>query len=162
MKKITFRFIDNNRQEVNNLIEELWFSTNMVIHGEIIDMTKADGIVAYDDSQIVGLITYRFIDNLCEILSLNSLISKQGIGTKLLERVIEIAKNNNCGKISLTTTNDNISAIRFYQKRGFRIVKINFNSIEEARKLKPSIPLIGDNGIPLKHEIDFEMDIDRL
>lgn len=60
----------------------------------------------------------------------------------------------------MITTNDNINALRFYQKRGFDMAGFYYNSLEVSRKLKPEIPLIGENGIPLKHEILFEMLLD--
>jgi hypothetical protein len=31
--------------------------------------------------------------------------------------------------------------------------------MEEARKLKPQIPLAGNDGIPIKHEFEFQMNI---
>lgn len=54
------------------------------------------------------------------------------------------------------TTNDNINAIRFYQKRGFDMARFYHNALNVSRKLKSQIPIIGDNGIPLQHEIEFE------
>lgn len=53
------------------------------------------------------------------------------------------------------------NAIRFYQKRGFDMIKIHHNAVDVARKLKPSIPILGDFGIPIKHEIEFEMDLSK-
>lgn len=63
--------------------------------------------------------------------------------------------------IYLITTNDNINVIRFYQKRRFDMVKIYLYALDVSRKLKPSIPVIGDFNITLKHEIEFEMDLSR-
>ena len=59
-------------------------------------------------------------------------------------------------RLVVITTNDNIGAIRFYQKRGFDMVKLYRGALERSRKLKPQIPLIGENEIPLRHEIEFE------
>lgn len=52
---------------------------------------------------------------------------------------------------------DNLNALRFYQKRGFVLVAIYRNALDIARKLKPEIPLIGNDGIPLRDEIELEM-----
>lgn len=57
----------------------------------------------------------------------------------------------------LITTNDNINAIRFYQKRGFDMARLFRNALEASRRLKPEIPLLGENDIPLRHEIEFEL-----
>ncbi len=148
---------DLNRQKINGFIRDHWFTTEMVILGEIVDMTVVEGIAAMDGDEIVGLITYRVSGDTCEITSLDSLREGQGNGTALLEKVIALAREKNCLKVSLITTNDNIHAIQFYQKRGFDLVRLHKDSIQQARVLKPEIPLIGSNGIPITDELEFEM-----
>ena len=148
---------DLNRQKINGFIRDHWFTTEMVILGEIVDMTVVEGIAAMDGDEIVGLITYRVSGDTCEITSLDSLREGQGIGTALLKQVIALAREKNCLKVSLITTNDNIHAIQFYQKRGFDLLRLHKDSIQQARVLKPEIPLIGSNGIPITDELEFEM-----
>lgn len=147
----------HNRQQVNDFIISHWFSTDMVVRGEIVDMKVLDGFVIYENEIIIGLVTYRIREGECEIMSLDSLKECHGIGTALVNKVIKTAADAKCIKVKLITTNDNINAIRFYQKRGFDMVHLYHNSLETARKLKPSIPLLGEFNIPLKHEIEFEM-----
>ena len=57
----------------------------------------------------------------------------------------------------LITTNDNLSALQFYQKRGFDMSRLYHNAVDKSRKIKPQIPLTGANGIPIRHEIELEM-----
>lgn len=97
----------------------------MIIRGKGIDMTKTEGFYFSKGKDIVGLITYIVYDNILEITSLDSLQENQGIGSKLLKTVIHEAKKRKVQKIVLITTNDNINAIKFYQKRGFE----NFESV---------------------------------
>ncbi|QHQ61427.1 GNAT family N-acetyltransferase [Anaerocolumna sedimenticola] len=146
-----------NRQQVNDFIISHWFSTDMVIRGEIVDLAVADGFAVYDMEELIGLITYRISEEECEITSFDSLRENQGIGTSLINKVKEEALKHNCKKIKLITTNDNMNALRYYQKRGFDMVHLYPNALDISRQLKPSIPMIGDFGIPLKHEIEFEM-----
>lgn len=148
-----------NRNQINEFIVSHWLSTDMVVRGKVVDMTKIDGFVIYDKQLIVGLITYRIKNEECEIMSVDSLKKNQGIGTALVNKVIEEAVKKKCKKVKLITTNDNINAMLFYQKRGFDMVNIYRNALDVSRKLKPSIPLLGDFNIPLKHEIEFEMDL---
>jgi ribosomal protein S18 acetylase RimI-like enzyme len=147
---------NQNREQINTLIKDRWFTTEMVILGEIVDMTAVEGVAAMDGEEIVGLVTYRVKDGVFEITSLDSLREDLGIGTAMLEKVIAIAKARPCLKIIVTTTNDNIHAIRFYQQRGFDLVRLHHDSIKQARVLKPEIPMIGQNGIPIEHELEFE------
>lgn len=146
-----------NREEVNNFIKNNWFSTDMVIRGQVYDLRTLDGFVVYERDVIIGLVTYKIEDDKCEIMSLDSLKEKQGIGTALIDKVIKLARDKKCKKVKLITTNDNINGIRFYQKRGFDMVKLYCNSVDISRKLKPSIPLFGEFDIPIKHEIEFEI-----
>jgi len=95
----------------------------------------------------------------CEIISLDSLVPSVGIGTALVEAVKETARAHNCKRIWLTTTNDNLNALRFYQKRGFILVTIHRDAVNIARKYKP-IPLTGADGIPIRDEIELELMIE--
>lgn len=52
----------DDRQRANNFIKSRWFSTDMVVRGEIVDMTKLEGFIAYENDEIVGLLTYRIKD----------------------------------------------------------------------------------------------------
>jgi hypothetical protein len=52
-----------------------------------------------------------------------------------------------------------LNALGFYQKRGFEIVAVYCGAVNESRKRKPSIPLIGYNNIPLRDEIELEINL---
>jgi len=75
----------------------------------------------------------------------------------LINAVIEEAQKQKCGRVFLTTTNDYTHAFRLYQKRGFELVAVHRGAVNESRKLKPSIPLTGYDGIPIRDEIELEM-----
>ncbi|MNC40667.1 Mycothiol acetyltransferase [compost metagenome] len=108
------------------------------------------------DGIVQGVIYYCCEAGECEIVSLDSRVENLGTGTKLIELVILAADSLGCTKVWLITSNDNTRAIRFYQKRGFDMVAVHHDAITEARKLKPSIPLTGYDGIPVRHEVEFE------
>jgi len=150
----------NNRVAINELINNRWHSTDMVVRGNVVDMTKLDGLIAYEGENIIGLIMYFISENELEILSLDSFKENIGVGTELVKRIVDKANSMNCHKVKLITTNDNLSALKFYQKRGFCLAQIYRNSVNNARLLKPSIPLIGNDGIPLRDEIELELMID--
>jgi DNA-3-methyladenine glycosylase I len=89
-------------------------------------------------------------------VTLNSLREGIGIGTALLDAVREAARKSGCRRTWLITTNDNLHALRFYQKRGWRLTALHRNALDESRRLKPVIPEIGIDGIPLRDEIELE------
>ena len=84
-------------------------------------------------------------------------MENRGIGSALIERVRAITAARGCRALRLITTNDNLRVIGFYQKRGFVLTRVNVDALEQSRKLKPGIPLVGEHGIPLLHEIEFSM-----
>ena len=146
-----------SRDVINAFIVRQWYTMQMVVHGESIDLGHADGYYACEGNEIIGLITYRMAEKEMEILSLDSLREGRGVGTGLLDTVIAKARENGLQRITLITTNDNLAALRFYQKRGFDMCRFCRNALDQARKIKPEIPMTGMDGIPLKHEIELEM-----
>jgi len=137
--------------------KENWGDEFVVAHGVIYYPDSLDGFVALDDDKWVGEITYTFSGNECEIVSLDSARQGMGVGTMLIHKVIEEAREKDCGRIFLITTNDNLNALGFYQKRGFELVAVHRGAINDSRKIKPGIPLIGANNIPLRDEIELEL-----
>jgi GNAT superfamily N-acetyltransferase len=152
--------IQEDRQWVQSFVDARWGSDMMIVHGSIFYISQLAGFAAFIEDTVVGLITYYLSNNGCEITSLDSLREGQGIGTELLEAVKAAARQAGCKRLFLCTTNDNIHALRFYQKRGFVLSALRINAVTEARKIKPQIPLLGDNGIPIRDEIELEMRLD--
>ncbi|WDV48048.1 GNAT family N-acetyltransferase [Clostridiaceae bacterium M8S5] len=151
-----------NRDQVNKLIIDNWHSTEMVVRGKIIDMTELEGYITYEKDCIIGLITYILSECELEIISLDSFQEQQGIGTALVNKIIKKAKGESCHTVKLITTNDNLNALKFYQKRGFELVRIYKNAIEKSRAIKQSIPLIGNDGIPIRDEIELQYIIESV
>lgn len=148
---------DQDRDWVRGFITEQWGDSLVVAHGAIYYPHDLPGFIALQNHERVGLLTYRIVRDQCEIVSLNSTRSGLGIGTALIEAVKQTALQAGCQRLWLSTTNDNLNALRFYQKRGFRLVAVHRDALDRARQIKPSIPLIGHEGIPLCDEIELEM-----
>jgi GNAT superfamily N-acetyltransferase len=91
-----------------------------------------------------------------ELVAINAFLRRYGIGTALIDTLRQMLKDD-FAVIRATTTNDNIDALRFYQRRGFRITGLRAGAVDEARILKPAIPLEGAYGIPIHDEIDLEL-----
>ena len=137
--------------------KENWGDEFVVAHGVIYYPDTLDGFIALDGDEWIGEITYAFSENECEIVSLDSAREGMGVGTMLISNVVEKAREKNCRRIFLITTNDNLNALGFYQKRGFELVAVHRGAINESRRIKPGISLIGANNIPLRDEIELEM-----
>lgn len=156
-KKLTFRPVNpTDSNWIKEFAERNWDGEPLIVRGKKYYSSSLDGIVVEDKSKI-GILLYEIRNNDCEILLLEVLEKFSGIGTQLLEKLKKVAINNGCKRIYLMTTNDNLDALRFYQKRGFTICAIHLDSVKASRKLKPTIGFIGDYGIPVRDEIDLEL-----
>jgi Acetyltransferases len=147
------------QSEVNALLKREWDCPPCISRGRAIDTRTLPGFVALIDDVLAGVITYNMLDGECEIMTLNSLVENIGIGTALINAVKEAAIEAHCTRLWLITTNDDTEAIRFYQIKGFDLVAVHMNAMALSRKMKPSIPMTGNHGIPIKHEFEFEMNI---
>ncbi len=146
-----------DREWAARFVSEHWGSTRLVSRGKVHFVEVLPGFAAWLDGAPAGLATFCIASNECELVSLNTGRERIGIGTALVEAVTHIARTLACRRLWLTTTNDNLNALRFFQKRGFRLVAVYPNALEQSRRLKPEIPLVGLDGIPLRDEIELEL-----
>lgn len=151
------RLTSDDLPRLRKIWRENWGDEFVVAHGVIYHPDALEGFLAFDGAECVGEITYALSGRECEIVSLDSVREGQGLGTRLIQAAVEEARRRNCSRVFLITTNDNLKALGFYQKRGFQLVKVNRGAVNESRKVKPSIPVLGMNNIPLRDEIELEM-----
>jgi GNAT superfamily N-acetyltransferase len=149
----------DDRDWMEAFLRERWGSERMAVHDKVFYPVDFPGFIAEQDGQRVGVLTYEVEGPNCEIVFIDSGKLFAGIGTALLDAVKEKARQAGCTRLWLVTTNDNLDAIRFYQRRGFVLSALRPNTVAEARRLKPEIPLVGDYGIPLRDELEFEMEL---
>lgn len=150
-------FTENEREEIARFIERHWHSRTVISNGREIQPHLERGLVERRGDQIVGLLTFRTDREGMELLTLNSDLEGQGIGTQLMLAAIDIARREGLPRIWLTTTNDNLRVVSFNQRLGFRMVEIRLGAVDEARKLKPQIPQFGERGIRMQDEIVMEL-----
>jgi ribosomal protein S18 acetylase RimI-like enzyme len=149
-------FREGDREWVRETLRELWGET-VVSRGAVHDPTALPGFVAEEGGERVGLLTYRVDGADCEVVTIDAFPEGAGAGTALLDAAARAARDAGCGRVWLITTNDNLRALRFYQRRGFRLVAVHPDALERSRELKPSIPDIGLDGIPLRDELELEL-----
>ncbi|MDI3318057.1 MAG: DinB family protein [Bacillota bacterium] len=138
------------------LWRERWGDTVMVTRGRVHRLDSLQALVAYLDGQPAGAATWHADDDECELVSLDATRQGRGVGSALLAAVEERARAAGCRRLWLVTSNDNLDALRFYQRRGYRITAVHAGAVDAARRQKPSIPELGDGGIPLHDEIELE------
>jgi ribosomal protein S18 acetylase RimI-like enzyme len=122
--------------------------------GELVDVLDASGFIAVDDkANPLGVLTYASRPDGVEVLYVESALRYRGVGTALLDALFHLVGDQT---VWLVTTNDNVDALRFYQRRGFVIRAVRVGAVNEAREtIKPQISLVGEYGIPLRDEIEL-------
>jgi DNA-3-methyladenine glycosylase I len=158
-----------DRSWIAGFIRARWGAPQVISRGRLHQVDRLPGFVAaYQGSDravagrlpagfVAGLITYSIEGPDCEIVSIDSLMERVGIGSALIQSVLEAARAQGCRRVWLITTNDNTPALRFYQRRGFRLVAVHRGAVDQARRIKPQISLLGIDGIPIHDEIELEM-----
>ncbi len=146
-----------DREWVRSGLEEHWGGVAIVSRGRVHQADRLPGFVADREGSLIGLLTYRIEGGQCEVVTLDALAGRQGVGTALLEAAAHAAREARCRRLWLVTTNDNTPAIAFYRARGLTIVAIHRGAVDESRRLKPSIPLTGIGGLPIRDEIEMEI-----
>jgi GNAT superfamily N-acetyltransferase len=155
-REVTVRPVqEGDRPTVEWLTTKLWGAPEVVVHDGAFYPAALPGFIAERAGRIAGLVTYDVRPPVLEIATINALELYTGIGTRLLDAVRAEAKRRGCYQITLTTTNDNIGALRFYQRRGFRLAALRPGAVDRSRLRQPEIPRTGDFGIPLRDEIDL-------
>ena len=135
-----------------------WGADFVVSRGRKIFAADLPGFCAVSPSgERVGFATYEVVGDQCQMVTLHAFVPFVGIGTRLVEAVRTAAVDDGCHRLWLITTNDNMDALRFYQRRGFSLVAVHRGLRDVARRLKPEIPIVGAYGIPIRDEVELEM-----
>jgi ribosomal protein S18 acetylase RimI-like enzyme len=121
--------------------------------GELIDVLALPGFVAEREGELVGVLTYDQQPHETELTVIAAHPRHSGIGSTLLDALVREVR----GRIWLITTNDNVDALRFYQRKGFRLRALHVGAMDAARALKPQIPVLGSYGIPMRDELELEL-----
>lgn len=139
---------------------EQWHSPIIHLDGQAIDASTLPGFVAHDEGAIVGLVTLLDDESGTEIVTLNAIPGGSGLGSALVELAAERSRSMGGRRLAVRTSNDNLDALRFYQRRGFRLERVVPGAIDEERLHNPSIPRVGRYGIALRDELTLVRPID--
>jgi ribosomal protein S18 acetylase RimI-like enzyme len=136
--------------------------------GELVDVLEGGaGAVAEIDGHGVGLMTWTIsggADSLpaqgrtaeVRAVAVAATVRGRGVGRALLSSADRALRDAGVRRAWLVTTNDNLTALALYQKSGWLLAELRANAIDELRRtIKPSIPEVGANGIPLRDELEL-------
>ena len=129
--------------------------------GELVDARRHPALIAEVDGELAAVLTWMLRGTSMEVLTLHAARQWAGAGTALVAAARRVAEASGASRLWLITTNDNVDALRFYQRRGFSLSRVDAGAVDRSRAtLKPAIPEIGAHAIPLRDELELEMPID--
>jgi ribosomal protein S18 acetylase RimI-like enzyme len=153
-------YAPGDRRWAEGLLEQAMGSTRAVRLGELVEPAGLPGLVAEREGERIGLLTYIVDGDQFEVLSLHCRVENAGAGGALLEAAAGLAAGRGCRRLWLVTTNDNLHALGFYQRRGLRLCALHAGSLDRDRALKPELPEVNpDNRIPLRDLLELELDL---
>jgi ribosomal protein S18 acetylase RimI-like enzyme len=154
MSLVVRPLMDDDRSWLTGFMTERWGAPVAAGGGRLHRLDDLPGFAAVSaDGTVAGVVTYLIEADVCEVVSIDAAVQREGIGTALLEAACEAAGAAGCRRVRLITTNDNVDALRFYQRRGFALTELRRDAVDESRRLKPQIPLVGAHGIPIRDEL---------
>jgi GNAT superfamily N-acetyltransferase len=142
---------------VRDLMTQAWGATVVARRGEAVDVTGLPGFVARLDGADVGLALVAVRDDDYEVVAISTRVEGCGVGSALLARCVDDARERSCRRLWLCTTNDNVHALAFYQRNGLDLCAFRRGGVAESRRVKPSIPLHDGAGVPIAHELELEL-----
>jgi ribosomal protein S18 acetylase RimI-like enzyme len=129
--------------------------------GELTDPLELPGLVAERGGRPLGLLTWRIRGDQFEVATLHSRQPRGGAGSALLAAAATLATSRGCRRLWLVTTNDNLEALGFYQRRGLRLAALHAGAVDRDRALKATIPARNpDNGIPVRDLLELELPLE--
>lgn len=144
------------RAWVSGLMAQHFGSDRVMSLGVLHDTQHLPGLVALRDTRPIGFLHFAVTETTCEIVALVSAVPRIGVARTLINELIARCLVQDVRRIILVTTNDNQAAQAFYRACGFRHTQTHVGAVDKARALKPEIPRVGFEGVPISDELEFE------
>lgn len=148
-----------DRAFLEELLRLRWSGGSVLVRGKLIEPRDVEALAAYDGGRLAGVATWRLEGPILYLVTLNNISEQRGVGSALLEAVKTLGREKSAALLRVIVTNDNLNALGYYQRRGFHIIAVHPSAIDMIRTMKPSIPVMGQNQIRIRDEIELEMDL---
>jgi GNAT superfamily N-acetyltransferase len=150
---------DEDRAAARGLFERDFGRTKVVAFGETLDIDEMPALVAELTDGLSGALAYRQHGEALHVVALatDPMWQRSGVGGYLVAEAEMFARRLGLHSVIVATTNDNLPALYFYQRRGYRITDLAPASMlahtESERR--------GFAGIPVRDEIRLEKKLTR-
>jgi ribosomal protein S18 acetylase RimI-like enzyme len=144
-----------DRERVRELFLAEFGHLTIVAFGSVMHAGDDAALVAEMKDDLAGALAYRELDDALHVVALatDPLWQRAGVGGYLLAEAELLARARSLPRIIAATSNDNIPALYFYQRHGYRMTAIEPDAFA-AQRVKPSGP--GFAGIAVHDEVRME------
>jgi ribosomal protein S18 acetylase RimI-like enzyme len=145
---------DADRAAARALFQQDFGRTKIVAFDEVMNLDEMPALVAVMTGQPAGALAYRLLGDALHIVALatDPMWQRSGVGGHLLAEAEILARRLQLQRLIVSTTNDNLPALYFYQRRGYRLTDLESNSIIAHTGQE----VAGFAGIPVRDEVRLE------
>lgn len=145
---------ESDRAAARELFERDFGRTEIVSFGEVMNIDAMPALVAVMYDEPSGALAYRLLGDALHIVALatDPMWQRSGVGGHLIAEAELLARRLELARLLVSTTNDNLPALYFYQRRGYRLIELVPDSF--VRQTGRVVP--GFAGIPVRDEIRLE------
>jgi ribosomal protein S18 acetylase RimI-like enzyme len=145
---------DEERPAARELFHRDFGRTKIVAFGEVVDVDQVPALVAVMHGDPSGALAYRLLGDALHIVALatDPMWQRSGVGGYLVAEAELIARRLKLTRLVVATTNDNLPALYFYQRRGYRMTAL----VPESITIQTHQQVAGFAGIPVRDEIRLE------
>ena len=145
---------DDDRRAARELFNQDFGRTKIVAFGELMDVEEMPALVAVRHSTPSGALAYRLLGDALHVVALatDPMWQRSGVAAYLLAEAELLARRLKLGRLLVATTNDNLPALYFYQRHGYRLTELIPNSVADHTHQEEA----GFAGIPVRDEVRLE------
>lgn len=142
----------DDREPVLALFRRDFGREAIVAFGEVMPLDELPAIVAEVKGELAGALAYRLLQDALHVVALatDPMWQRSGVASHLVEDSETLARRHGLTRLVFATTNDNLPALYFYQRRGWTITEVATGVLIHHR---PTPDPKGFAGIPVRDEI---------
>lgn len=135
-----------------------WGSHRMMIGLRVYDCAELPLLGLFSaKGEPLAVASWAMDSEIAVLCALHALSPGQGAAVQMLDAVKAAAKAKGAVKLRAMLTNDNLPAMGFYQKQGFRFSGLYVEAIDHYRSVIPTIIKTGHQDIPVRDALELEI-----
>jgi ribosomal protein S18 acetylase RimI-like enzyme len=145
---------EGKKREIGEFVRVFWGEEEQLTFDRKFNVAELPAFVARIDDREIGFVSTAEVDDAILIVALGVLPQYQssGVGKRLVGKVEDEAIRRGKKRLIVSTSNDDLPALAFYQSVGFQIYEVKPNVIAE----KHGEILMGIGNLPIRDELRLQ------